>query len=200
MREMVDLAPAARQLAVLLRGVGDDQLTAPTPCEGLSLGGLLDHVDGLAQAFTAAATKQFGAATSGVPTPDATRLGADWRTRMPARLDALAAAWNDPAAWKATTQAGGTTLPAAVAGRIALNELVLHGWDIARSSGQPFVLDGRSVQACLESVSGMYPADQPDRRRGVFGPAVDVPADAAPIDRVVGLSGRDPAWSADLQR
>jgi uncharacterized protein (TIGR03086 family) len=196
MAEMVDLAPAARQMAVLLGGVGDDQLTAPTPCERSTLGDLVDHVDGLSRAFTAAATKDLGPVTSAVPAPDGARLGADWRTRIPAQLDALAAAWADPSAWQGTTQAGVVTLPAEVAGRIALDEVVLHGWDIARASGQPFDCDPRSLRACLEFLTGMYPADQLERREGIFGPVVEVPGDAPLVDRVVGFSGRDPAWTA----
>jgi len=32
-------------------------------------------------------------------------------------------------------------------------------------------------------------------RDGIFGPTITVPDDAPLLDRVVGLSGRDPAWS-----
>lgn len=197
MPEMMDLVPAARQMAALLRGVGNDQLAAATPCEQSTLGDLVSHVDGASRAFTAAATKDLGPATAAPPPPDGGQLGSDWRTRIPAQLEALAAAWADPAAWQGTTEAGGVTLPADVAGRIALNELVLHGWDIARASGQPFACEPRSLQACLESLTVMYPPDQPQRREGIFGPPVEVPADAALVDRVVGLSGRDPVWTAD---
>jgi uncharacterized protein (TIGR03086 family) len=196
MPEMLDLGPAARQMAALVSRVGDDQLTEPTPCAPTTLGDLVQHVDGMSLAFTAAAIKDIGPATSSVPPPDAALLGPDWRTRIPAQLDALAVAWADASAWQGTTQAGGVTLPADVAGRIALNELVLHGWDIAKASGQPFDGESWSLQACLESLSAMYPPEQPDRRVGLFGPAVEVPADVSLVDQVVGLSGRDPAWAA----
>ena len=51
-------APAARQLATLVRGVTDEQLDAPTPCPEYTVGDLLDHIGGLAKAFTWAATKE----------------------------------------------------------------------------------------------------------------------------------------------
>jgi Mycothiol maleylpyruvate isomerase N-terminal domain len=54
---MLDLAPATTTLAALVNGVRDDQLSARTPCTESTLADLLDHVDGLSQAFTAAATK-----------------------------------------------------------------------------------------------------------------------------------------------
>lgn len=54
---MIDLEPATSTLSALVEHVRDDQLSAPTPCAGISLGDLLDHVDGLSRAFTAAATK-----------------------------------------------------------------------------------------------------------------------------------------------
>src|SRR5439155_26632611 len=104
---MVDLAPAASRMAAVLAGVRDDRVTARTPCGDMSLGDLVEHVDGLSPAFAAAAAKQLGAMTSTPPAPDAARLRADWRTRAPGQLDALAAAWADPAAWEGTTQVGG---------------------------------------------------------------------------------------------
>ena len=54
---MIDLTPAARQMAALIEGVRDDQLTDPTPCPDYTVGDLVEHVGGLALAFTNAARK-----------------------------------------------------------------------------------------------------------------------------------------------
>jgi uncharacterized protein (TIGR03086 family) len=193
----VDLTPAARQLADLVAGVPDDELGAPTPCPDYRLGDLIDHVSGLAVAFTGAATKENGDVTSQGPSGDASRLGDDWRSRIPRDLSALAAAWKDPAAWTGMTKAGGIDLPGEVAGIVALDELVLHGWDVARASGRPYQPDPQLLEAVHAFVLQFSGPGQEEARGGLFGPVVDVPADAPLLDRVVGLAGRNPGWSSD---
>jgi uncharacterized protein (TIGR03086 family) len=193
--EAVDLGPAARHMSDLVVQVGDDQLGARTPAGESTVADLLDHVGGLALAFAAAAAKDLGPLTATPPAPDGTRLGERWREEFPRRLEALAAAWADPAAWGGMTTVGGVELPGAVAGRIALDELVLHAWDIARATGQPYRPDPASLRACHAALLAMYPADDLPSREGIFAPPVPVPDDAPLVDRVVAFSGRDPAWA-----
>lgn len=66
---MFDLRPAADVMAALVESVRDDQLTAPTPGPELTVGDLLDHIDGLSLAFTAAATKTPPAGAANRPPP-----------------------------------------------------------------------------------------------------------------------------------
>ena len=54
-----DLTPATETLARVVTGIGDDQLGAPTPCRGMTVADVLDHVDGLCLAFTGAAAKTW---------------------------------------------------------------------------------------------------------------------------------------------
>lgn len=192
---MLELESATEALADLVANVRDDQLTAPTPCTETSLGDLIDHVNGLSLAFTAAATKTPLGPEHPAPSADASRLGADWRTRIPERLAALAVAWRDQVAWTGMTQAGGRDLPADVAGVVALDEVLVHGWDIAVASGQSFTAAPHLVEAASGFVQSTV-AQNPEGSQGLFGPPVPVPDDAPPLDRLLGLTGRDPAWRA----
>src|SRR2546430_13592878 len=101
---MIDLVPATRRTAEVIANLGDHQLASPTPCPNYTLGDLLDHVNGLSQAFTDAATKKVPEGGAPAPSGDAARLESNWRTGIPARLAALADAWHDPAAWEGMTQ------------------------------------------------------------------------------------------------
>jgi uncharacterized protein (TIGR03086 family) len=91
------------------------------------------------------------------------------------------------------TRVGGADLPGGVAGLVALDEVVVHGWDVARACGQTYEADPAAVEAChgfvAQFVGGTAPVD-------TFAPAVAVPEDAPMLDRLIGLTGRDPGWSA----
>jgi uncharacterized protein (TIGR03086 family) len=195
---MVDPTPATRMVASIVTSVRDDQLTAPTPCSQSTVGDLLDHVDGFSQAFTAAARKTPPPGGSQPPSADASRLGTAWRTRIPERLDMLASAWRSSAAWTGTTQAGGQDLPGELAGVIALNEVIVHGWDIAIATGQTFSCEPSLLEAAHGFVQQTV-AQNPQGSPGLFGPPVPVPANAPLLDRLIGLTGRDPAWRGSGQ-
>ena len=87
-------------------------------------------------------------------------------------------------------------MPSEVAGAVALDELVVHGWDVARAIGRPYSVEPELLEAVHAFVAPLAEPDPPMPREGLFGPPVAVPADAPLLDRVIGLTGRDPAWSA----
>ncbi len=196
---MLDLEPAAREAARLLDGVTEEQLAGPTPCPGYPVAALLDHITGFSLAFTWAARKttatEGGSGESGPGLASAEHLDPDWRTLLPRRLGELAEAWREPTAWQGMTEAGGMRMPAELIGAVALDELVLHGWDLARATGQPFTCDPVSTAAVLAFTSASAQPERAASRDGLFGPVIDVPEDAPTFDRALGFAGRDPAWT-----
>jgi uncharacterized protein (TIGR03086 family) len=186
-----DLAPQAAEVARIVAGVRDDQLTDPTPCAGTSVAGLLDHLIGLTLAFRHAAEKS---PLAGGPTANADNLPADWRMRLPAQLDGLVAAWEQPSAWEGLAEVAGVQMPAPAIGVVALNEVLVHGWDLAVATGQPYRVDEPSAQACLDFAIE-FATGAPDARNAMYGPVVPVPAEAPVVDRLLGQTGRDPGWT-----
>lgn len=194
---MQDLRPMAHEMTRLVNGVRDDQLANPTPCPGYALGDLLQHVRVLAEAFTVAARKEQPAGGSEPPPQgDASLLPDDWRGETAQWLDRLAHAWADPAAWEGTSWIAGFEAPSSAVGVTAANELVAHGWDVARASGQQLRLDDASLAPAREFVAMMSGPGSEEARGDAFGPAVPVPVDASALDEVIAGNGRDPAWSA----
>ncbi len=191
---MPDLGHAAQEMSRVLRGVRDDQLAAPTPCPDYTLGDLVEHVLGLATAFTLAARKERPAG-GGQPRGSASRLPPDWRSVAEARLDELALAWREEGAWEGTTHIAGFDSPADQVGATAMNELVVHGWDVARSSGQVLDVDDASIEAC-EPFARVLAGPDTESMRPAFGPPVQVGADASALDRIIAANGRDPQWQA----
>lgn len=91
------------------------------------------------------------------------------------------------------TKAGGIDMPGEVAASVATNEVIVHGWDLAAGTGHDFAADPNLVELAIAFVE---PAVQhnPNGVPGLFGPAVPVPDSAPPLHRLLGLTGRDPAW------
>ena len=56
-RVPLDFDPPVRQLRALLLGITNDDLRSPTPCDGWTVGDLLDHIVDFTRAYTQAAQK-----------------------------------------------------------------------------------------------------------------------------------------------
>jgi uncharacterized protein (TIGR03086 family) len=78
-------------------------------------------------------------------------------------------------------------------GAVAVNELVVHGWDLARATGQEYEPDPDALAASHDFLAASV--GDPSRD-SIFGPVVAVPDDAPLLDHAIGLSGRDPNWKA----
>ncbi|MFF3488473.1 TIGR03086 family metal-binding protein [Streptomyces sp. NPDC002701] len=185
---MIDLRPACRRMTDVLAGIRDDQLDGPTPCAEYTVRDLMDHVGMVAQGFASLARKE------GNEPADTSRSGGTQRDDV-RRKDAahhvseLSDAWQDPAAWQGCTSTGGLELPNELWGKIAFTEMVVHGWDLAKATRQPFALPEETLRACLDHVAEFVPnAPVPQ----LWGTAVEVDAAAPLLDRVLAITGRTP--------
>ena len=183
---MFDLAPAAQEMNRLLAGVRDDQLARPTPCPDWTVADLLAHVHQFSTVFTLNARKQPISLDGGLPD--------DWRADLARGLDELAGAWREEAAWQGRVSAGGIEMPAEQNALVAVEELVLHGWDLAAATGQQ-VRFGETELNRVEEFREVF-AEPIASGEGPYGPPVAVPHAASRLERLVALAGRDPGWRA----
>ncbi|MFD5339748.1 TIGR03086 family metal-binding protein [Streptomyces hawaiiensis] len=188
----LDLGPQTEELARLVARVTDERLAGPTPCPEYAVRHLLGHLAGLAAAFRDAARKDLGATTDTSPGSALPDITPGWREELPEVLAELAEAWRDPAAWTGMTRAGGVDLPGDIAGLVVIDELVIHGWDLAHATGQGYDPDPAALETCHAFLAASV--DDPDRGE-IFGPVVTVEPEASLLARAVGLAGRDPEWA-----
>jgi uncharacterized protein (TIGR03086 family) len=176
MRETSLIGLAVPPTVAVVRGVQPDRFDAPTPCREWTVRQLLDHLLEWGPALVAAGRK-------GAP-----RTGGD----LEAVYDDLVAAWSDPAAWQGTTRVGGPQeLPATMIGGMVLAEVVVHGWDLARATGQDVDWDPGLLEVVHREVAATA---EMGRGMGVYGSPVPVPDDRPVLARTLGLTGRDPDW------
>ncbi|MEU5262387.1 TIGR03086 family metal-binding protein [Amycolatopsis sp. NPDC021455] len=168
-----------------------DDLTLPTPCAGYDVRGLVNHLLYWGPWLVAAGRREEPP-SPGVSEAEATLVGDDWRSALEKQTSTLVDVFGAASAWTGMTALGTASLPASVVGDMVLGEFVLHGWDLARASGQELRCAPEVAVAVYESAVAM---GEQARSMGVYGPAVEVAGDASPLERALGASGRDPAWT-----
>ena len=179
------LEEASRRAVPVVRGVPDDRLGDPTPCTEYTVSGLLDHLFHVVIGFQALAARQQADFSV---TPH--YLEGDWRGRFADETAKLVAAWAVPGADEG--EAGSMNLPARTVGAMALGDLTVHAWDLARATGQAYEPDPSSTGTIEAMVADMAPMA---RSMKVFGEPVLLPDDAPAFDRLLAATGRDPGWS-----
>lgn len=190
----VDLRPTASALAALVESVKDDDLQKPTPCPAFTVENLLDHIRMFSLAMAAGARKERGAITEHVPSSAAEPLSGDWRGEIRDRLEDLAHAWAEPGAWDGMTRIAGMDSPAEMTGRVAAEEMLVHGWDLARAVDGEMAADRAALVAAREFLDTAADPDAPAGPDVPFGPPTTPAADATPLDQLAALAGRDVSW------
>ncbi|WP_436776623.1 TIGR03086 family metal-binding protein [Yinghuangia sp. YIM S09857] len=190
---MSHLSHAAEAMAAVVRTNTDDQLANKTPCAEYDVRGLVNHLlfwgPSLAGGGRKESVPPLAAAESEVDL-----AAGDWRGSLLALLDDITSSWAPPSAWEGETTMGTPhPLPAPVLGDMIVGELVVHGcWDLAAATGQRIELPSDLLAHLHDTMSAGV---EQGRQMGMYGPEVAVPTVAPTLDRILGLTGRDPAWA-----
>jgi uncharacterized protein (TIGR03086 family) len=177
-----DLDQAIAAFGQLAEGVSPGQLSAATPCTELDVRALLGHVTEGSRLFAALLRGQpRPAPLHDVPTaglgPAFAAAAADMRE-----------AFTRPGVLEQTFQAPIGVLPGAVLIHVRIIELLAHGWDLARATGQPAdCLPAGPAERALAFSRQLMPAD---RTAMPFAAEQPVPEGAPAPDRLAGFLGR----------
>jgi uncharacterized protein (TIGR03086 family) len=196
--EMSGLLDRAVRVTVdLVAGVPGERWTAATPCAEFDVLALVRHMIGGLRQFTGLAhgdpAGSDGLGGSADEGADAAVAAVDpesaARTYREAARDAVQA-WASPAALGRGYDMPWGRLPGRVMVGFLLIEALGHGWDLARATGQDACYDPDLVEA-VRVLAREF--DGPGMRApGLFGPAVEAPDAAAPLDRLAAFLGRTP--------
>src|SRR5262249_48956845 len=134
------IGSAAETATQVVGGIKPDQLDGPTPCREFTVRRLLAHLRYWGPPLVGAASR-VEVPPAGSEPDRAAAPGewstAEWAAALDGQFSGLATGWGEPAAWTGSTRMGGAgELPAAMAGGMVCIELVVHGWDLARATGQ----------------------------------------------------------------
>lgn len=167
----------------VLANVDDDQLGDPTPCSSWSVSELINHIVG-GQRFFAAGLR--GEKPAGEVDDAAADFVAAFDEESAKTIAGFAA---DGALDQTYTLPFGEMPGSAFMGLVTTDTFV-HGWDLAKATGQSTDLDPELAEALLARAK----ASIPDAFRGPegapFGPIAEAPAGATAADQLAAFLGR----------
>ena len=164
-------------LGGVVGNISADQLDQPTPCADFTVRGVLEHMIGGATAFAAAYRGE---------TPHEPDLS-EPLTGFLAALQDLDASMHAPGALDRTVAAPFGELPGETFARFVVLDGLVHGWDMATATGQPYEPSDELVAAADGFARQVL---DPLRDGTTFATAVEPAAGASPIERLAAYTGR----------
>jgi uncharacterized protein (TIGR03086 family) len=167
--------------AVIVAAITPDQLDAPTPCEDYDVRGLLQHlVSGNYWVAPLVEGKTIDEVGDALDRPFSVE---DYDPSA----EQANAAFSGPGAMQKPVAVSYGPVPAEVYAGHRLIDVLIHGWDLAKATGQDTTLDPELVDACFEVIN---PQIDLLKGSGMFGTAVEVPPDADPQTKLLATLGR----------
>jgi uncharacterized protein (TIGR03086 family) len=167
------------QFAARIAAVPDDRWDSPSPCDEWTARDVVKHVVESQGMFLGLVDRKLGP----VPDPAEDPAGAWDAARAVVQADL-----DDPARASAGFDGhfGRSTLEHAV-DRFVVLDLIVHGWDLAHTTGQDDRIPPEDVQRAMEISEALGDSL---RSPGVCGPPVEVPAGADEQTRMLAHLGR----------
>jgi uncharacterized protein (TIGR03086 family) len=171
----------------VIAGVRPDQWDAPTPCEEWNVRHVVSHlVLGNRRHAALVRGEQIGPRPAG---PPADVLGDDALATYSASAEEVLSAFGSPQVASTIYDTPIGRIPGSGVLHLRATDAVVHGWDVARATGQS--IDAPDfVVAELLTFARTRLADAPPN--GPFKPALAVPEGAPVLDQLVALLGRRP--------
>jgi uncharacterized protein (TIGR03086 family) len=168
-------------------------LDEPTPCTEWDVRRLIDHLL-YGQAMFAAGPN---GGTIAPPTgPPPALVGADPAAQYEQARKVTLDAYAQPGVLQTTMKGFTGEIPAMQVLGIAFCDQLVHGWDLARATGQDTTMPDGLADVAWMTLDGRIPDE--DRGPGQnFGPIVAVPADATAQAKLLGYCGRTPNPQGD---
>ena len=185
-----EMAATAAEASRVVTGVPEGTLNAPTPCDDWDLRTLLNHTI-LWTSYSAERRAHGESVAEDLMNKDFT-ADAGFRQDYAQQISKAVTAWSAPEAWAGTRNVMGDATPAADVGAMLLMETALHGWDVARATGQEFRTDEQTATALEDIVQAQA---ELFRKYQGFADAVEPSGNATAFERALTLSGRDPDWT-----
>jgi uncharacterized protein (TIGR03086 family) len=176
------LGRAFTAVGELITSVRPEQWSAPTPCTDWTVRRLVDHLIGMNRVFTA-----LLAGEAPPPRPAADHVERDPTGAYRDSAARLLAEFERPGALERAYRGPLGAATGAERLQIRLYDLLAHGWDLARATGQPVELPDDVAEQSLTFVRVQLAEDA---RPGRFGPAQPVADDAPAIERLAAFLGR----------
>jgi uncharacterized protein (TIGR03086 family) len=177
--DLLDLyAQASEWTGAKVRGASSE-LDAPSNCEGWNVRTLMNHMLETQRYFAGSARGEDAQLS---PEPPDLLSGDPESDFEQARADTLRT-FGEPGTIDKTGPALG----------IAFSDQLLHGWDLAVSTGQDSTMPQGLPDAAYQMIHGRFTDEQ---RKGVFKPEIDVGSDASAQEKLLAYTGRDPGQGA----
>ena len=167
-------------------GVVPEHLRLPTPCRDWDVRLLLNHIIGGNYMFAEVAAGGRADATGDMDDHTLPDPG----TNYVASAEAVLAAWAVPGAMERRCHMPFGDIPAPAAVSIHFLDIVVHGWDLARATGQDTTIEADLAAEALDISHGLLSPEL--RETGVFGPEVPISEDNPLHDRLAAFMGRRP--------